>query len=454
MVCHILSPIKTPAAASHPPPPERKDHDRRRRTTHHNNMVSRQDITDAQARGQDAIRRMEEAMGIPTANIVPQGFIPPNYQNRCAVVDAIGDAFALAHGAANTRPVAQIQLPQPQLQQLGDLQPPQQEEEPHQQQAEQQQPAQQQAEQQQQPQQQPQQQAEQQPQQQLHVMDADTQDVMRASSAPTTRGNYLDARCHRLCRFLFDKALDHPDVISQELMGQMLVAHQEDQDRQTARNRPSKLRTSINDCVKAFVNVIIPGDVTTYPLHFDKLTFHTVSTKRRATDVVLENQEEGHDDGLSETSRDDSSNMKVLIRLGAGAFSSARSGLAFLYGECGVPRDHTKNTKYLWMQLPTYQKGSARTAAKQREDLGMRTLEGKDPIPFAAYVHLANILLRSRNPEHVAVHLFLLLDWNLITRANQVVKANIDLIGVQEDCLKFHIGTTKTDQGPGGNEAS
>eukprot|EP00956_Cyclotella_meneghiniana_P006764 scaffold9020_cov47-Cyclotella_meneghiniana.AAC.2 len=33
-------------------------------------------------------------------------------------------------GAADTRPVAQIQLPQPQLQQLGDLQPPQQEEEP------------------------------------------------------------------------------------------------------------------------------------------------------------------------------------------------------------------------------------------------------------------------------------------------------------------------------------
>ena len=89
--------------------------------------IARQDIRDAQARGQDAIRRMEEAMGIPTANIVPLDF-----QNRCAVVDAIGDgdAFAAAHGAADTRPVAQIQLPQPQLQQLGDLQPPQQEEEP------------------------------------------------------------------------------------------------------------------------------------------------------------------------------------------------------------------------------------------------------------------------------------------------------------------------------------
>ena len=43
--------------------------------------IARQDIRDAQARGQDAIRRMEEAMGIPTANIVPLDF-----QNRCAVV--------------------------------------------------------------------------------------------------------------------------------------------------------------------------------------------------------------------------------------------------------------------------------------------------------------------------------------------------------------------------------
>ena len=76
---------------------------------------------------------MEEAMGISTANIVPQGFIPPNFRNCRAVVDAIGDAFAAAHGAVDTRPVAYIQLPQPQLQQLGDLQPPQQEEEPQQQ---------------------------------------------------------------------------------------------------------------------------------------------------------------------------------------------------------------------------------------------------------------------------------------------------------------------------------
>jgi hypothetical protein len=103
--------------------------------------------------------------------------------------------------------------------------------------------------------------------------------------------------------------------------------------------------------------------------------------------------------------RERGENPFFKIRLGPGSYPTARSALAFLYIECGVSRDVSSNTKYLWRQLPIYQKGCARTSATEREALGLRTLERKDPIPFAAYEHLARILFLSKDPEYIAVHL-------------------------------------------------
>ena len=99
----------------------------------------------------------------------------------------------------------------------------------------------------------------------------------------------------------------------------------------------------------------------------------------------------------------------------------------------------------MWQTLPLYKKGSARKGAKERQKLGLRMNEGRDPIPLAAYVHLAEILCKSDKPEHIAAHLFLLLDWNLISRAETVVESNIELVGMWSDALRFEIGPTKTD---------
>jgi hypothetical protein len=76
----------------------------------------------------------------------------------------------------------------------------------------------------------------------------------------------------------------------------------------------------------------------------------------------------------------------------------------------------------------------------------MRTVEGKDPIPIEAYKHLARILLASVNPEWSKAHLFLLLDWNLISRAKNVMQINIDLVTATDDALVFLPGPTKGDQ--------
>ena len=76
----------------------------------------------------------------------------------------------------------------------------------------------------------------------------------------------------------------------------------------------------------------------------------------------------------------------------------------------------------------------------------MRNTEGMDPMPLKALIHLAKILSRSKNKELIACHLFLLLDWNMVSRAESVVNAHIDLFGIYEDALLVHLGPSKGDQ--------
>ena len=78
--------------------------------------------------------------------------------------------------------------------------------------------------------------------------------------------------------------------------------------------------------------------------------------------------------------------------------------------------------------------------------IGVSTSEGKLPLPFAAYKFLAQILFESAKPEHIAAHTFLVLEWNLISRADMVVTALIDSIRCHNDAILFEIGRTKTDQ--------
>eukprot|EP00956_Cyclotella_meneghiniana_P031529 scaffold83065_cov68-Cyclotella_meneghiniana.AAC.1 len=92
------------------------------------------------------------------------------------------------------------------------------------------------------------------------------------------------------------------------------------------------------------------------------------------------------------------------------------SSLANLFKECKVARDVNETVKKdLWATVAIYKKGAARDAAKQKKQYGLRTSEGKDPMPFAAYEHLCHILHQSRDPQHIAAHLFLTLDWNMLS---------------------------------------
>ena len=67
-------------------------------------------------------------------------------------------------------------------------------------------------------------------------------------------------------------------------------------------------------------------------------------------------------------------------------------------------------------------------------------------LPFKAYRHLASLLFDSEDPEMVAAHTFLVLEWNLVSRAEYVIGSKIDHVIFKDDAMIFEMGPTKCDQ--------
>jgi len=61
-------------------------------------------------------------------------------------------------------------------------------------------------------------------------------------------------------------------------------------------------------------------------------------------------------------------------------------------------------------------------------------------------VKVISILACNQDPEHVAAHLFLLLDWNMVSHAENVVNSHMDLFGIHDDALLVYLGPSKGDQ--------
>ena len=90
-----------------------------------------------------------------------------------------------------------------------------------------------------------------------------------------------------------------------------------------------------------------------------------------------------------------------------------------------------------------YKKGTRRLAVKERKQLGLAATEVNTPFPFSAYKYLAKLVFKSDEPEQVVAHIFLLLEWNIISWAEYVVDSNIYLVSFQQDALMFDIGKNK-----------
>ena len=232
---------------------------------------------------------------------------------------------------------------------------------------------------------------------------------------------------------MFDHREHYSELIETALLVDLHSQLDRDRAQRTRAGTPSKRRDHVRGTIRKWLQNIDAETAATHPVRLADLTFQVYvryldTFKKRAV----------------KRSTCGDKDETVYVRLGQSAFDGATSALSHLYTECGL--DKHIISKDLWTKLTPYKQGSRRLAASEKKKLGLSTVEGKKHLPFAAYRKLAKILFESEKPEHIHAHTFLLLEWNLISRAEYVVDANIDLVSFSKDALLFNMSVTKTDQ--------
>eukprot|EP00804_Cyclotella_cryptica_P006115 CCRYP_010730-RA/>CCRYP_010730-RA protein AED:0.34 eAED:0.34 QI:0/0/0/1/1/1/2/0/216 len=90
--------------------------------------------------------------------------------------------------------------------------------------------------------------------------------------------------------------------------------------------------------------------------------------------------------------------------------------------------------------------GMKRITQAAKQHLGLKLTEGKLPMPLKVYNNIAKKLFFSGEKEDVFCHLFFVLDWCLMKRAENRVGAKINHISFRDDALAFEFAKTKGNQ--------
>ena len=122
-------------------------------------------------------------------------------------------------------------------------------------------------------------------------------------------------------------------------------------------------------------------------------------------------------------------------------FNGIRSAIGYIYKYARVPMPEEMSK-----EMTLFIGGMKRTIAAAKEHLGLKISEGKDAMKFEVYDFLAKTLFFSKSKRDVFNHLFLVLDWNLMKRAENCVHAKINHVRFQDDCLVFEFAKSKTQQ--------
>ena len=120
---------------------------------------------------------------------------------------------------------------------------------------------------------------------------------------------------------------------------------------------------------------------------------------------------------------------KVRLRVyqSESQFSAIRSAVGYVYKSARVPMPEEMAS-----EMAIFIQGMKRTVTSAKETLGLKIGEGKDALKFEGYDYTAKKLFFSRDKRDVFNHLFLVLDWNLMKRAENCVHAKINHIRFQE----------------------
>jgi len=97
-------------------------------------------------------------------------------------------------------------------------------------------------------------------------------------------------------------------------------------------------------------------------------------------------------------------------------------------------------------RMTTLLKGLKRTIVKQWVAAGEVLEDGKDAMSHACLKLLCQKFFKGNRDEYHFAHLFLLLEWNLIARSNNVSNLHVNDFEFEGNSLLVYLKKTKTDQ--------
>jgi len=97
-------------------------------------------------------------------------------------------------------------------------------------------------------------------------------------------------------------------------------------------------------------------------------------------------------------------------------------------------------------RMATLMKGFKRTIVEQRVAAGEPLEEGKEAMSFPCLKLLCKKFSEGDKDEYHFAHLFLLLEWNLMARSDNIVHLHVNDFEFQDDALLVYMKKTKTDQ--------
>ena len=133
--------------------------------------------------------------------------------------------------------------------------------------------------------------------------------------------------------------------------------------------------------------------------------------------------------------------VRLVIYQSTSQYSAIRSSIAYLFKLAGVERP----SKYV-ADMAKFMGGMKRIVQAAKQHLGLKITEGKVGMPFDVYERAAMNLFFSPEKEDVFAHLFLVLDWNLMKRAENCVDVKVNHISFTDDALVFEFAKSKGNQ--------
>lgn len=242
---------------------------------------------------------------------------------------------------------------------------------------------------------------------------ADTCSVIHSRVSDRSCGNYASYNARLILWMFDDNANCH--VIHQNLMPKLLEPHAADTTSLTSDAHPTKLRSSIRSVIKACLENIDGADPATHPLYLDQLSMELMTKYFYTFKKAYHRANVGGEEVIRPGAGDDDQET-IFVRLHPLSYDGVTSALSCLFTDCKIARDVNETVKHMWETIPLYKKGSGRKGAKERQSIGLRQTEGKDPMPFAAFLYLAEVLCKSKDPELITAHLFLIIDLNRFSR--------------------------------------